>query len=378
MKKHKIKILMLNCGLGLTGSYRMMVDIIENINRQKFDIKICYKPEYPYKGKELLPLLQDKGVAVFPLRGQKLYDINGLKDLWNVIKSEKIDILHCWDSLGFAGRIIGKLSRAKIVDSMANPPVFSSWKNKLLNRATSIFLDGVIFCSNETWKEHQNAREYLLNFCSSQVIYNAVNLKEIDQNRLAIKERGRFGLNPKDIILINMAYFNEQKVQEYIIRSLAEITKTKNNVKLVLLGWGQREPILRKTVEELRLAGRVIFTGKKYHDEALKLLSLSDIYVSSSLWEGLPIAVLEAMAFRKPIVATDIIGNREAVTDGKTGILVPPKNPKAMAEAIMKLIHNPALAKNMGKKGRDRVERVFNIENFISAHEEFYREILSR
>jgi len=104
----------------------------------------------------------------------------------------------------------------------------------------------------------------------------------------------------------------------------------------------------------------------------------ADIYVSSSLWEGLPIAVLEAMAFRLPVVATNVIGNREAVADRETGFLVPPRDPGALSKAILTLVQDRNLRKQMGNRGRIRVETMFHPDRFIREHEEFYMDILGR
>jgi glycosyltransferase involved in cell wall biosynthesis len=82
------------------------------------------------------------------------------------------------------------------------------------------------------------------------------------------------------------------------------------------------------------------------------------------------------MAFRVPVVATDVIGNREAVSENVTGLLVPARNPSALAGAILNFLHNPELRKSMGNEGRKRVEIFFGPERFIGAHEEFYESFL--
>ena len=170
--------------------------------------------------------------------------------------------------------------------------------------------------------------------------------------------------------------YNEQKAQEYLIQALPEVLEHHNNVKLLLIGWGDRENILREHIKTLNLKDHVILTGKKQRQNVFELLSVTDVYVSSSLWEGLPIALLEAMAFRVPVVATDVIGNREAVSENETGLLVSARNPSALAGAILNIIHNPDLTKSMGNEGRKRVESLFAPERFIRAHEDFYQSIL--
>jgi len=134
--------------------------------------------------------------------------------------------------------------------------------------------------------------------------------------------------------------------------------------------------ILRNHILSLGLKEHVILTGKKERREVFEILSVTDVYVSSSLWEGLPLAVIEAMAFSIPVVATDVIGNREAVSHNASGFLVPTQIPDALGQAILSLIGNPELKKSMGEAGRKRVADCFTKVEFIREHEDFYREML--
>jgi len=154
------------------------------------------------------------------------------------------------------------------------------------------------------------------------------------------------------------------------------ILEQHDNVKLLLVGWGERENILRNHILSLGLKEHVILTGKKERWEVFEILSVTDVYVSSSLWEGLPIAVLEAMAFDIPVVATDVIGNREAVSDNASGLLVPTQSPLDLGQAILSLIGNPELKKSMGEAGLKRVADRFRKDEFIREHENFYISIL--
>jgi glycosyltransferase involved in cell wall biosynthesis len=104
-------------------------------------------------------------------------------------------------------------------------------------------------------------------------------------------------------------------------------------------------------------------------------MSEFDVFVLPSLWEGLPNVVLEVMACGKPVVATAVDGTPEAVVDGETGLLVPPRDPKALAEAIIKLLGDEKNIKTMGMKGRERVEQTFSLETQIDRFVELYEKL---
>jgi glycosyltransferase involved in cell wall biosynthesis len=106
--------------------------------------------------------------------------------------------------------------------------------------------------------------------------------------------------------------------------------------------------------------------------DARELLSLFDIFALSSLWEGLPLALLEAAAMGKPIVATDIDGVREVIQDGETGLLVPPANPEKLAEAILRLLQDKDLARKLGENAKATIPASFPLSKMIEETEQLY------
>jgi glycosyltransferase involved in cell wall biosynthesis len=102
------------------------------------------------------------------------------------------------------------------------------------------------------------------------------------------------------------------------------------------------------------------------------------MFVLSSVSEGICLTLLEAMAAGLPVVATDVGGNREIVDDGRTGRLVPARDPEALAKMILAMCENTALARDMGKRGRERVENLFDVRTMVARYEAMYRELLGR
>ncbi len=242
-------------------------------------------------------------------------------DLYRAVVVHEVDIIHCWDSLSIAARVVGRLVGAKVIDTIGNPPADDSWKNSLANRVTSPLLDGIIYQSVESREAHRKHGSFMLRRGRREaIIYNAVDFRSLPEyppeERHSIRKR--YGFDEEDVVLVNMGMLNRQKSQEHLLEAMPNVLEGHPDVKLMIVGWGERESFLKDCVLSKRLEKHVFLAGKRWRQEVFEILFMADIYVSSSLWEGLPIAVLEAMAFRLPVVATNVIGNREAVADRET------------------------------------------------------------
>ncbi len=131
---------------------------------------------------------------------------------------------------------------------------------------------------------------------------------------------------------------------------------------------------MEQQAADLGLRDEVSFLG--FVSDTAEFLANVDLFAMPSLYEGLGVAALEAMAAGKAVIATRVGGLSESVIDGVTGILIPPRDPKALAEAIAKLVRTPDLAVAMGKQGRERVLQYFTLERMATQNESFYYEIL--
>jgi len=156
-------------------------------------------------------------------------------------------------------------------------------------------------------------------------------------------------------------------------------------VRLHLVGsepdyhWGERGELARLhyAIDDLGLSGLILLHGELTLPQVAALLEQADVFVQSSLSEGLPNVVLEAMASGLPVVATDAGATRDAVTDGVEGFVVPLRDPSAIAAALRNLWLDPGLRERMGRAGRARVEREFSREREADAHVRLCRELLT-
>jgi glycosyltransferase involved in cell wall biosynthesis len=208
-----------------------------------------------------------------------------------------------------------------------------------------------------------------------RVIRNGADLERLAQPRhhpsIIRKE-----LNvPPDAVLVGaLAVLKPRKGLSYLIEAARAVVSRSPDVHFLLAGDGPERGQIERQIDRLGLGGRVRVLG--FRSDPVALLDALDIYVLPSLFEGFPRSILEAMALGKPVVATDIGGSREAVGHGVSGLIVPPKDSQALAEAIHRLVGAPLLRKSMGEAGRRMVDERFNARVNAEAHEAVYRELL--
>lgn len=171
----------------------------------------------------------------------------------------------------------------------------------------------------------------------------------------------------------------DKKGFEHLLEAAPAILADRPGARLVIGGGGDLEEPLRRRAAELGLGDRVLLPGSLSHPEALALIARADVFVMPSVRDrrgnvdGLPIVVLEAMAAGRPVVASDVAGMPLAVVPGETGLLVPERDPAALAGAVGALLDDPERARRLGEAGRSRVERELNWAAIAEVHDRLYR-----
>jgi len=187
---------------------------------------------------------------------------------------------------------------------------------------------------------------------------NGIDLNDIEKSLEDTKlTREEFNLQDADIVLINVNRLSPNKGVPYLIKAL-ELLNKELNTKLILVGSGPEESRIKKLIRKYRLQGKVLHLKNISDEFMFQLYTLADISVTPTLYEGgcPPLVVLEAMACGKPVVTTNILNMREAIKDEVSGFLVPPKDPKAIADAVLK-IYDKNLFMKMGKASKEIVKK---------------------
>ena len=170
-----------------------------------------------------------------------------------------------------------------------------------------------------------------------------------------------------------VARLRKERGHELLFQAIVLLKAQEIPIQLWLVGDGPYQATLEQRVRTLGIADRVTFLG--YRKDVSPLLHLLTIYVHPSQYEGMSNALLEAMAAGCPIITTDIPENRELIQNNIHGILIPPKNPEAMAEAIQFALKNPTEMQQLGDRARQRAQEMFNIDHTVAQLQRFYQTI---
>ena len=188
--------------------------------------------------------------------------------------------------------------------------------------------------------------------------------------------RTAFGIAPHDIVVLTVGALTERKGHGLLFSAAYMLQERDIRLRYIVCGEGSLRPNLEAQVRTLGLQDIVHFPGFSYN--VLDYLSAADIFVHVPLWEGLGVAVIEALAAGLPVVASRVGGVPELIDDQVTGLLVPPQDAAALAVAIERLAHEPQWAKTLGTKGQAFVQTQFDVSVKAQANESLYNELLSR
>jgi glycosyltransferase involved in cell wall biosynthesis len=210
------------------------------------------------------------------------------------------------------------------------------------------------------------------------VIYNGLDLGRLKADPVQVaKIQAEMGFNPGESVVGISAWVIPAKDHFTFLKSAGIVLKHKPGVRFAILGDGPLVPDLKVMAEKLDIAKQVVFWGAQ--TQVGNYLHFFDILVSSSIdHEGCSNSIIEAMALGKAVVATDVGGNREVVIPGENGLLVPPEDPEALAQAILDLLNDPERAHQMGEKGRAKVFSEFSLEQMVARYQNLWLNLLEK
>ena len=324
---------------------------------------------------ELVERLRSRGFSVVVLRKRGRLDLLLLIRLVSLLRRASFDVVHAHPEriACLAAKLSGVpaiLMTYHLLGSQASDSIEPNWFWRALEKLRALTVDFTIAVSQV------DARVLIEKFGRNpkkvRFIANGIALFPIPANQ---KERvyREFGLRPTSPLLCTAARLSRQKGLEFLIRGMKEVVSAFPDAALLIVGEGELELGLKTLTLELGLSSHVIFTG--YRADVLDLVASADIFVLPSLWEGMPYALLEGMLASRPIVTTTI--SSHVVSDGQTGLLVPPSDSAALAHAITTILSAPDLASRMGRSGRERLETHFSAERMAKETFEVYNDLLN-
>ena len=375
MDINNIKILHI---LGSTirgGTETITARLITNMGSE-FHNDVCFLSHEGPIGSEL----KQQGVKVYylPLTNPWAIPIVALR-LYRLLRRNRYDILHLYGlKANLLGRILGKLSGYRRILGGLRSIYPSGLKKKW-----TLWIDRLTFGLSLGYVSNsQAAIDFLISHGYNRrkfwLIHNGIDIKPFYRRSDAEKEtiKRKYGLPLDKLIITCVANLRPPKGHEYLIRALHELKGEGPDFLTLFVGDGPLRGKLEELVRELGLKEQIRFLGFKDREEIPRILAITDIFVLPSLWEGLPTAIIEAMAAGCPIVASNVAGTPEVVVDGETGFLVPPRDPRALAEKIKLLLQDKTLREKMGRAGIERVKQHFTIERMVREYEDLYRKLM--
>jgi glycosyltransferase involved in cell wall biosynthesis len=351
--------------LALGGGERQAADVAGALAARGHDCTVFY-----FYGKDLLrPELEAHGIRVVALDAGRSY-WRGVRPLARALRALRIEVVNTHMPLsGTFGRIAAWLARLPVVSTEQDRCDAYPLKVRLANELTLNGARAIVCVSKEVRRSlYRRTNPYLLRRANTRVIYNTVDLERLHDLRGSRDEiRSSLALAPDDVVIVNVGRYNLQKGQTYLLQALPLVLHEEPRVKLVLVGWGPLEERLRSEVAELGVEDEVVFAVER--PDAGAIIAASDIFAFPSLYEGLGIALLEAMALERPCVASAIAPLTEVVRHGVDGLLVEPRDPSLLAEALLRLIADPAFASELARNARSRVETHFALPEAADAYE---------
>lgn len=370
----------------LGGPPILVLDILQHLDKERFESTIATGITIDRKY-DMIGFARDKNIRVFAMPSL-VRDIHPLKDIKTLIKlviflkKEKFDIVHCHTSKGgFIGRLAAKLAGAKIIIYSPHGDIFEGYFCKLatdffilLEKFAARFTDKIINLTKieiERFLEHGIGTRHQL-----KQIYNGINIKYYERAMTSnLKKRDEFGLGKDDFVCATVGRLVPVKGHTYLIKAIQKVVKVIPEAKFLFVGDGELKPKLSEEIKSYDLQRNVFLLGAR--SDIATILSCINVFLLPSLNEGFGMVLIEAMAARKPVIATNVGGVPEVIINGTTGILVPPEDPEAFSSAIIKLYNNPEMSLEMGLAGYKRAKKLFNIETTVHELEELYEALIA-
>jgi len=351
-----MKILYVIPNLEIGGTEKHLYYLASGMRRKGYSVKIVCLEKLGELGK----IMEREGFDVNALKINKSYNPLIVLKLGRILKEFKPDVLHTY-LFGFhlwAG-VAGKFLKVPlIISSRRQIPIWRKWYHKIFTDIGNLFTDYIICCSRAV-KEFVIEKEMVWNK-KVKVIYNGILFPKV-----------KIENKPEKLRCIGVvANFNEEKGHIYLIKATKLLIKEFPDIEVRLAGKGKLEGFIKEKVKEYGLEKNIFFEGQI--EDVFAFLDKIDIFVLPSISEGLPNAVIEALYMEKPVVATKVGGISEVIISGKNGILVRPKNPEELADAIKFLIKNPEFAIMIGKEGRKTVSEKFSYERMVEEYSAVY------
>jgi glycosyltransferase involved in cell wall biosynthesis len=321
--------------------------------------------------------LRGDGFSVRVLGRKPGVDWSCLRRLADLLRRERVDLIHAHQYTPFfyalAARLLYRRPAVLFTEHGRHYPDYPRRKRIVANRLLLQRRDRLVGVG-------QSVRQALIDneglpAGRVEVIYNGMDLSAYSgrgADRQAV--RRELGVGPDDVVILQVARLDYLKDHATAVRMMAQVVKCRADVRLLVVGEGPERPGIEELVRQLNVGDQVRLLGLR--SDVARLLGAADLCLLTSISEGIPLTVIEAMAAGLPVVATRVGGLGEMIDDGVHGLLAPAGDPAALAACVLRLAGDPGLRAALGRAGRGRAEATFSEGRMHEQYLGLYREML--
>jgi glycosyltransferase involved in cell wall biosynthesis len=358
--------------LHLAGAQVHLEHLVRGLDRRRFEPRVCCL----IRGGPVADRIRACGTPVEVLGIGRIYGPRALRALPALVRALRGSaIVHTYlVSANVYGTLAARLAGVRAVVTSRRDTGFSrNWRLRLLEESlVNPRVDRVVAVCPAVAREAR--RERGLRPERVVTIPNGVDAAAFDPAlHPRAPARERLGLSADEAVLGVVAHLSPVKGHADLLEAMARVVSVRPDTKLLVVGDGVLRPQLGDLARSLGLAGRVVFAGAR--PDVASVMAALDVVVVPSHTEGLSNALLEAMAMARPVIATAVGGNPDVVEHDASGLLVPPRDPSALAAAALRLLERPDEARRLGEAARRRVLAEFSLGRMVAGHEACYRSL---
>ena len=357
-------------GLGRGGAEQLLLSAAPYLDRERYRYQFAYL--LPWKD-ALVPDLAQLEFPVHCLEGGR--GIGWMGRLRQLLRRERIELVHVHSPVAAAGVRATVGRQVRVVYTEHN--VWSRYHpvTRVLNFCTFPRNDHVFTVSNEVLASVRYPWPLrMLPMPTVETLHHGLDQAAFSAETGFDGVRAELGIPETAPVIGSIANFKAAKDHGTLLRAAARVRQALPEARFLLVGQGPLEDQVRRLATQLGLEKTVIFGG--FRTDVPRLVAAFDVFALSSTHEGLPIALIEAMTLGRPVVATRVGGIPEVVTDGAQGVLVPPRDPEALADGLLRVLGDPQLRAGMAAAARARAAE-FDIRNAVRRMEQVYAELLA-
>jgi len=371
----KINLLYVITKLELGGAQKQLLSLIGRLDKERFNI-FLFTAQDGLLVKDALSLngLTIKRSRCLERPTNPLKDLLSLIEIYRFIKQNNIDLVHTHSSkAGILGRLAARFAKVNCIIHTVHGWSFNDYQPNFirhifigLERLAAGFSHKLIVVS--CYDKQKGLANRIGREDKYIIIRYGIDYAEFFKRDQKIKQE--LGINNADLVVGMISCLKPQKSPQDFIKLAFLINKIHPSVKFLLVGDGILRKRTQELIDRLNLQKCVILTG--WRRDISRILSAIDVFVLTSLWEGLPIALLEAAASSVPAVATHTGGIVEVIIDGKTGFLIPAHNPKLMSERLALLLKDENQRRQMGENARNNLGLNFMLTHMVKQTQGLY------